>query len=90
MLHILEPTNTRNNRIYVPNLTLEHYKNNFCYQAPKLWNAISSSSNLFKNVTSSPSMPTLKARLKGVFLTIQDFGDENETVLGTLPFLVIH
>ena len=78
LLRILEPINSRNNRIYLPSLTLEHYKNNFCYQVPKIWNAISSSADRCKNVTSSPTMLTLKSRLKQLFLTIQSFGDETE------------
>ena len=78
LLRIIEPNSTRNNRIYIPNLKLEHYKNNFCYQAPKLWNEICSSPNLCFNVTTSPTMLALKSRLKKLFLSIQEYGDETE------------
>ena len=62
-------------RIY---LSLKHYMNNFCYQGPKLWNAISSSSTYCESITAAPTISCLKSRLKKFFINMQSYGDENE------------
>ena len=75
LLHILDPPSTRNNRIFQPKLSLRHYMNNFCYQGPNLWNSICSSPNYCDNITTAPTLPCLKSRLKRLFLKIQAYGD---------------
>ena len=69
---------TRNNRVYEPHLSLKHYMNNFCYQGPKLWNAISSSSTHCESITAAPTISCLKSHLKKFFINMQSYGDENE------------
>ena len=78
LLRLGDSSETRNNRLYQPNLSLNHYMNNFCYQAPKLWNTISSSSTYCENITAAPSLSCLKSRLKRFFIKMQTYGDENE------------
>lgn len=69
---------TRNNRVYEPHLSLKHYMNNFCYQGPKLWNAISSSSTYCDSITAAPTISCLKSRLKKFLMNMQSYGDENQ------------
>ena len=69
---------TRNNRVYEPHLSLKHYMNNFCYQGPKLWNVISSSSTYCESITAAPTISCLKSRLKKFFINMQSYGDENQ------------
>jgi len=78
LLRLGNSSETRNNRLYQPNLSLDHYMNNFCFQAPKLWNIISSSPSYCENLTTAPSMSCLKSRLKRFFIKMQTYGDENE------------
>ena len=69
---------TRNNRVYEPHLSVKHYMNNFCYQGPKLWNVISSSSTYCESITAAPTISCLKSRLKKFFINMQSYGDENQ------------
>ena len=78
LLRLADSSETRNNRLYQPNLSLNHYMNNFCFQAPKLWNTISSSPTYCENVTAAPSLSCLKSRLKRLYIKMQTYGDENE------------
>ena len=78
LLRINNENNTRNNRIYIPSLSLQHYKNNFCYQAPKIWNMLCSSPDLCNNITSVKTLSALKTRMKKLLLTIQSSGDKTE------------
>ena len=55
---------THRNKLHVPKLTRNHYQNSFCYQAPKLWNFLSSSTSYCMNVTKAPTLNSLKSRLK--------------------------
>ncbi len=64
----------RNNRIHVPFFKLSHYQNNFCYQAPELWNLIGSNSNICNDVIGAPSLKSMKSRLKFFLLKIQAHG----------------
>ncbi len=68
----------RNNRISLPKLSLKHYKNNFCYQGPKLWNTLCSSPTYCENITTAPTLNCLKSRLKRMFLKMQTYGDESD------------
>ncbi len=61
----------RNNRIYLPKLSLKHYKNNFCYQGPKLWNTLCSLPTYCENITTAPTLNCLKGRVKRVFIDMQ-------------------
>ncbi len=78
LLRINENKPKRNNRIYLPNLSLKHYKNNFCYQGPKLWNILCFSPTYCENITTAPTLNCLKSRLKRLFLKMQTYGDESE------------
>ena len=64
----------RNERIFVPSLKLKHYQNNFCYQAPTIWNFIGSNSSLCNNVIHAPSTNSMKSRLKSFLLKMQSHG----------------
>ena len=75
----------RNERIFVPSLKLKHYQNNFCYQAPTIWNFIGSNSSLMRlinnrpiiklnNVIHAPSINSMKSRLKSFLLKMQSYG----------------
>ena len=77
VLRLDTSSETRNSRIYQPNLSLKHYMNNFCYQGPKVWNHLSSSPSHSENIVSSPSLTCLKARLKRFLIKMQMHGDEN-------------
>ena len=78
LLRLSNLSETRNNRMYQPTLSLNHYMNNFCFQAPKLWNTISSSPTYCENVAAAPSLSCLKLRLKRFYIKMQSYGDENE------------
>ena len=65
---------TRNNRLFLPKFIRNHYQNNFCYQAPKLWNLLAGSETYCLNVTASPTIGCFRARLKKFLLTMQNFG----------------
>ena len=71
--------NSRNNRIYLPLFKSTHYQNNFCYQGPSLWNLLSSHATICNNITKSPSMKTMKTRLKKFLIRMQTYGvDDND------------
>ncbi len=72
----LEFTDIRRNRLYIPNFKLSHYQNNFCYQAPKYWNSLCSSTTYCNSITLAPSLNCQKTRLKKLFLKMQSYGDE--------------
>ena len=78
VLRLDTSSDTRNSRIYQPNLSLKHYMNNFCFQGPKMWNLFSSSPIHSGNIVSAPSLACLKARLKRFFVNMQSYGDENQ------------
>ena len=80
LLHIYDPILSRNNRVYQPSLQLEHYKLNFCYSAPKLWNTLCNSTDESKKIVSSPSINCLKTRLKKFLLDLQSYGDSVEWI----------
>ncbi len=63
-LHLSSHESQRNNRIYLPYFRLTHYQNNFCYQAPRLWNLLGSNSKICKEITSAPTLNSMKSRLK--------------------------
>ena len=71
---------TRNNRIFQPALSLEHYKMNFCYSAPKFWNIMCNFSDDCKNIVNAPTLSCLKNRLKKFLLNMQVYGDEIEWI----------
>ena len=65
----------RNNRIgYIPKFKCNHYQSNFCYQGPYLWNLLSQNATICNDVTSSPSLSAMKARLKKFLLNMQSYG----------------
>ena len=66
----------RNERVYVPSLKLKHYQDNFCYQAPMIWNFLGSNSSRCNNVIHAPSINSMKSRLKSLLLKMQSHGDE--------------
>ena len=69
----------RNNRLYLPKFKCNHYQNNFCFQAPKLWNLLASSASHCNNVTAAPTINALKSRLKRFLLQLQMYGvDAND------------
>ena len=74
----LDVTGYRNNRIYQPNFTLNHYQNNFCYNGPKLWNNMSASPTCCESITLAPTLNCQKSRLKDLFCKVQNYGDEVE------------
>ena len=76
ILNLMKPS--YNNRVYLPKLKLNQYQNNFCYQAPKLWNQLTSSSKYCNSITKAPFINTLKTRLKRFLLEMQSYGSENE------------
>ena len=55
-LHIY---NSNNSRLYLPKLKLNQYQNNFCYQAPKLWNTLISSPTYCSSITEARRLPIL-------------------------------
>ena len=61
----------RNNRVYVPKLKLNRYQNNFCFQAPKIWNSLASASVVCGNITTAPTMTALCKILKQFLLKMQ-------------------
>ena len=69
--------NNRNNRAYVPKLKLNRYQNNFCFQAPKLWNSLAGSSGVCGNITTAPTMTALRKILKQFLLKMQLHGVNN-------------
>ena len=76
----LTSAENRNNRIYLPKLNLSHYQNNFCYQAPKLWNLLCSSPNYSSSITMAPSLKCQKSRLKSLLLKVQSYGNDLDWV----------
>ena len=80
LLNIYDPIMSRNNRIFQPSLSLEHYKINFCYSAPKLWNAMCNSMDECKKITAAPTISCLKGRLKKFLLNMQVYGDTFEWI----------
>ena len=68
-----KPSN-RNNRVYVPKLKLNRYQNNFCFQAPKLWNSLASARVVCGNITTAPTMTTLRKLSKQFLLKMQIHG----------------
>ena len=68
----------RNHRIYIPFFKLRQLQNNFCYQAPELWNFLGSNSTICNDVTSALSINSMKLRLKSFLLKLQSHGQNNE------------
>ena len=67
----------RNNRVYVPKLKFNRYQNNFCFQAPKIWNSLASASVVCGNITTAPTMTVLRKTLKQFLLKMQLHGVNN-------------
>ncbi len=80
LLNLNSETNRRNNRIsYILKFKCNHYQGNYCYQGPYLWNLLSSNSSIGNEITCSPSLNTMKARLKNFLLKMQSYGlSEND------------
>ena len=76
----------RNNRISIPFLKNTHYQNNFCYQAPDLWNLLGANASVCDNVTNSPSLNSMKARLKRFLLKMQTHGQSVESDINWYSF----
>ena len=74
----LDSTTHRNNRVFQPSLSLNHYQNNFCYNGPKLWNYLSTSPTFCESITMAPSLNCQKSRLKDIFCKMQSHGDKIE------------
>ena len=78
VLMINVPSRTNSNRIYVPKFNRNHYQNSFCYQGPKYWNLLTSSTSYSNNVTDAPSLNSMKSRLKSFLIKMQVYGSETE------------
>lgn len=76
----LTSAENRNNRIYLPKLNLSHYQNNFCYQAPKLWNILCSSPKYSNSITLAPSLNCQKSRIKSLLLKVQSYGNDSDWI----------
>ena len=76
----------RNNRISIPFFKNTHYQNNFCYQAPDLWNFLGANASVCDNVTNSPSLNSMKARLKRFLLKMQTHGQSVESDINWYSF----
>ena len=70
--------NSNNSRLYLPKLKLNQYQNNFCYQAPKLWNTLISSPTYCSSITEAPSIDNFKSKLKVFLLIMQSYGSDKE------------
>ena len=71
----------RNNRIgYIPKFKCSHYQSNYCYQGPYLWNLLASNASICNEVTSSPSLSAMKARLKKFLKNMQSYGHTENDV----------
>ncbi len=66
--------------LFVPKLSRNHYQNSFCYQAPKLWNLLSSSASFCFETTKAPTLNCLKSRLKRFLIKMQSYGDLTEWI----------
>ncbi len=74
VLKLNSSQNSRNNRLYLPKFSRNHYQNNFCYQGPKLWNLLASKASDCNFITSSPTLNAMKSRCKKFLLKIQNYG----------------
>ena len=68
--------NKYGNRLFLPKFNCNHYQNNFCYQAPKLWNLLDSSQSYCNNVTNFSNILFLKKKIKSFLLDMQSYHDE--------------
>ena len=64
----------RNHRIYIPFFKLSQLQNNFCYQAPEIWNFLGSNSTIYNNVTSALPINSMKLWLKSFLFKVQSHG----------------
>ncbi len=74
-------TNTVNHYLHIPNFSLKHYQNCYCYQAPKLWNYLSGSKSYCGEITVAPTLNSTKSRLKKFLLQMQSYGSETEWII---------
>ena len=70
----------RRNRLYLPKFDRNHYQNSFCYQAPKFWNLLASSPSYCYDVTNSPTLTSMKSRLKKFLIIMQTYGSKTEWI----------
>ena len=77
-LNIANPTHK--NRLYIPKFKLSHYQNNYCFQAPKMWNLLSSSVSFCCDISNAPTLNSMKSRLKRFLLKMQSYGDQVEWI----------
>ena len=82
LYNVLRLNNSTNLRgyIYQPRFRISHYQSNFCYQGPKNWNILCSSSACRSAIIMAPTMNCQKSRLRQLFLKVQSFGDEIEWI----------
>ncbi len=82
LYNVLRLNNSSNLRGYIhqPRFNLSHFQNNFCYQGPKNWNILCSSSACNNAIIMAPSMNCLKSRLRQLFLKSQSYGNEIEWI----------
>ena len=78
LLNLQLMKSSNNNRLYLPKLQLNQYQNNFLYQAPKLWNLLTSANLYCSSITQAPSINMLKSRLKIFLLRMQSYGSGHE------------
>ena len=76
LLSLLENATLRHNRLPLPKLSLKHYKSNFCYTGPRLWNALNTASSYCNNIAKAPTISCFKSRLKKTLLQMQTYGDK--------------
>ena len=65
---------------HIPKFKLSHYQNNYCFQAPKMWNLLSSSVSFCCDITNAPTLNSMKTRLKRFLLKMQSYGDQVEWI----------
>ena len=75
-IHENPQRNKYGNRLFLPKFNCNHYQNNFCYQAPKLWNLLDSSQSYCNNVTNFSNILFLKKKIKSFLLDMQSYHDE--------------
>ena len=76
MLHeVLFLSNRKNHRLMIPSGRLEAYSENFCFQAPILWNNVISS-NIISNFPHC-FVNSFKSQLKGFLLKMQKCFDND-------------
>ena len=78
LLRLSDSSASRNNRIFIAKFSRSCHMNNFCYQTPKIWNALCLSPSHCNEISTAPTLQSLKKRLKSMFLKMQTYGTITE------------